>query len=233
MHRTTKTVGIAIVAVILAGAVGVSIFAATRTPSSTPDGSSATREPARSAAPSAKSDDAKPAPGATAATAPTKPRAGRVIPVDVAFKELDLIKPARQKIADDFTLATPKGQKVKLSDYRGKLVFMNFWATWCPPCREEMPAMQRLWDQQKDKGFVMLAISVDHDPDLVPSFVKNHKFTFPVLVDPKMEAANAYGVRALPSSFIIDRQGNMTAYAIGPRNWDNDAANSLIEGLAR
>ena len=233
MHRTTKTAGIVIIAVTLAVTVGVSIFAATRTLSPTPEAADPTPEPARAAVPLTKSDDGKPAPGATASTAPTKPRAGRVIPVDVAFKELDLIKPARQKIADDFTLATPKGHKVKLSDYRGKLVFMNFWATWCPPCREEMPAMQRLWDQQKDKGFVILAISVDHDPGLVPSFVKNHKFTFPVLVDPKMEAANAYGVRALPSSFIIDRQGNMAALALGPRNWDNDAANSLIEGLAR
>ena len=233
MHRTTKTVAIVIVAVILAVTVGMSIFAATRTPSPSPEASSPAPEPARAGAPSATSNEGKPAPGATASTAPTKPRAGRVIPVDIAFKELDLIKPSRQKIADDFTLATPKGHKVKLSDYRGKLVFMNFWATWCPPCREEMPAMQRLWDQQKDNGFVLLAISVDHDPDLVPSFVKNHKFTFTVLVDPKMETANAYTVRALPSSFIIDRQGNLVAYALGPRNWDNDAANSLIEGLAR
>src|SRR2546422_7098030 len=87
-----------------------------------------------------------------AAPAAVKPRAGRVIPLDTAFKELDLIRPSRQKLADDFTLPTPKGQKIKLSDYRGKLVFMNFWATWCPPCREEMPAMQRLWEQQKDNG---------------------------------------------------------------------------------
>jgi len=162
-----------------------------------------------------------------------KPRAGRVIPVDTAFKELDLIRPSRQKLADDFTLATPKGQKVKLSDYRGKLVFMNFWATWCPPCREEMPAMQRLWEQQKDNGLVILAISLDADPGVVPTYVKTHGFTFTVLVDPKMEIANTYGVRGLPASFIIDRQGNMAAYAIGPRNWDNDASQSLFEGLGK
>ena len=169
---------------------------------------------------------------ATVPAAP-KPRAGKVIPVEIAFKELDLIKPSRQKLAEDFTLSTSKGTKVKLSDYRGKIVFMNFWATWCPPCREEMPAMQRLWQQQKDNGLVILAISLDSDPSIVPGFVKNHGFTFPVLVDPKMSTANAYGVRALPSSFIIDRQGNMAALALGPRTWDNDAANSLVEGLAR
>jgi peroxiredoxin len=208
----TRIAGFITVAGILGVTVGVSILTVTRTPASGPEAS-------------------RPALAATAP--PAKPRAGRVLSVEAAFKELDLIRPSRQKLAEDFTLSTPKGKKIKLSDYRGKLVFMNFWATWCPPCREEMPAMQRLWEQQKDNGLVILAISLDSDPDVVPSFVKNHGFTFPVLVDPKMATANVYGVRALPSSFIIDRQGNMTALALGPRTWDNDAAQSLFEGLGR
>src|SRR5207244_12844229 len=129
--------------------------------------------------------------------------------------------------------AAPPGKMLGRCGYRGDAAFMTFWATWCPPCRAEMPAMQRLWEQQKDNGLVILAISLDADPGVVPSFVKNHRFTFTVLVDPKMEIANTYGVRGLPASFIIDPQGNMAAYAIGPRNWDNDASQSLFEGLAK
>ena len=209
-----RTVVLVVVIVVSAVAIGVSIFAAARTPAPVPD---ASRGASVAAAP----------------VTPAKPRAGRVIAVETAFKELDLIRPSRQKLAEDFTLATPKGQKVKLSDQRGKLVFINFWATWCPPCREEMPAMQRLWERQKDNGLVILAISLDSDPSVVPSFVKNHGFTFTVLVDPTMESANAYGVRALPASFIVDRQGVVTGLALGPRSWDNNAANSLFEGLGR
>ena len=226
----SRTVGIALVIAILAVAAGVSILAASRT--ATP--ASQTSRPAPEMSKPAASGSTGSGALAAATPAPSvKPRAGRVLPLDAAYKALDLIRPSRQKLAEDFTLATPQGKKVKLSDYRGKLVFINFWATWCPPCREEMPAMQRLYEQQKDNGLVILAVSVDADPAVVPPFVKTHHFTFPVLVDPKMETANTYGVRALPSSFIIDRQGNMAALALGPRTWDNDAAHSLFEGLVR
>lgn len=93
--------------------------------------------------------------------------------------------------------------------------------------------MERLWTQHRDRGLVLVAVSVDSDVKLVAPFVNKGRFTFPIALDPKLEAANAYGVRALPSSFIVDRQGHMTALALGPRPWDNDAAHSLIEALVR
>lgn len=93
--------------------------------------------------------------------------------------------------------------------------------------------MERLWRQQRDNGLVMVAVSLDADPALVAPFVAKHGFTFPVALDPKLEVANAYGVRALPSSFLVDRHGGLAALALGPRVWDNDAAQSLIEALAR
>src|SRR5207245_1780641 len=96
------------------------------------------------------------------------------------------------------------GTTFRLLDYRGRVVFVNFWATWCPPCREEMPAMEKLYRQHKDEGFVLLAVSLDGDPEKVPPFLRNGRFTFPVGLDPKMDVANTYGVRALPSSFIVD-----------------------------
>jgi peroxiredoxin len=150
-----------------------------------------------------------------------------------AMKELDLIRPSRAKLAPDFSLPLSAGKTFKLSDHRGKVVFVNFWATWCAPCREEMPAMQRLWQRHRDRGFTMVAVSVDSDPGLVPPFVEKLGLTFPVALDPKMQAANPYGVRALPSSFLVDRKGYMTALALGPRAWDTQAAHALIEALVK
>ena len=161
------------------------------------------------------------------------PRAtvGKSLSLDEAIKELELIRPPRPKLADDFTIPTAKGQTFKLSAQRGRPVLINFWATWCPPCLEEMPALERLWRAQKDGGFVMLAVTVDANPKLAAPFVERHGFTFTIGLDPKMELANTYGVRALPSSFVIDRDGRLAGVAVGPRVWDNTAAHALIERL--
>ena len=173
------------------------------------------------------------APAPTPAAVPRVTRAGRVLSVDEAIKELDLIRPSRPKLADDFTIATADGKFFRLSAHRGRPVFVNFWATWCPPCLEEMPAMERLWRAQTAAGLVMLAVSVDADAAVVAPFLKGHGLTFPAGLDAKMELANTYGVRALPSSFIIDREGRLAALALGPRAWDNVAAHALVKGLAR
>ena len=164
---------------------------------------------------------------------PGPAKSGRAVDVDAAFKQLDLIRPAKLKPVNDFTLPMPGGKTFRLADYHGKMVFLNFWATWCEPCKEEMPAMERLWLRHKDRGFVMVGVSLDSNLKAVPPFVAEHKITFPIALDPKMDVANTYGVRALPTSFIVDREGKMTALALGPRPWDNDAAHSLVEGLTR
>jgi peroxiredoxin len=171
--------------------------------------------------------------GPTKATVAAQPRAGRVLTLPDAIRELDLIKPARTKRAEDFSLNTPGSGKFRLFDHHGQVVLINFWATWCPPCLEEMPAMERLYRQHRDGGFTLVAVSVDADSKLVAPFVTARKFSFPVALDPSMNMANTYGVRALPSSFIVARDGTLAGLAIGPRHWDNDAAHSLIEGLAR
>jgi peroxiredoxin len=189
----------------------------------------ASRSPDAASAPS-------PSPGAGAVASPAKkprPRAGRVLELNEAFRELDVIRPSRQKIADDFTLPRLDRTAFRLRDHHGKVVLVNFWATWCPPCLAEMPAMERLWQHHRDGDFVMVAISVDADPAKVAPFVAEHKLTFPIVLDPKMQVAGTYGVRALPSSFLVDRAGNLTGLAIGPRPWDNDASHSLVEGLVR
>ncbi len=150
------------------------------------------------------------------------------------FSGLALIKPSRAQTAKPFRIPTPNGKSIKLADYRGKVVFLNFWATWCPPCKEEMPAVERLYQRYKDLGLVVLAVSVDAEgAEAVSPFMKEYKFTFPVGLDPKMSLAAEYAVRGLPSSFFVDKDGNLAAMVIGPREWDSKTAHALVELLLK
>ena len=150
------------------------------------------------------------------------------------FRDLDLIRPSRQQQAPDFSVAGLHGEPLALRAFRGQVVFLNFWATWCPPCKEEMPSMERLHRRYKDRGLTMLAISIDSDGARgVGDFVQKHGLTFLIGLDPKLEVANAYGIRALPSTFLIDRDGNTSAIALGPRDWDGTVAYAAIESLLR
>ena len=150
------------------------------------------------------------------------------------FGALDLIRPSHVTAAPAFTVPRLDSGSVTLTELRGRVVFLNFWATWCPPCKEEMPSMERLYRRHNERGFTILAISIDSDgTDRVAAFVKKLGLTFPIGLDPKLEVANRYTVRALPSSFLIDRQGNTVAVALGPRDWDGTAAQAVIEMLLR
>jgi peroxiredoxin len=173
----------------------------------------------------------EPAYASTEATNRASVYTASVSGVDEAARELDLIRPSKPKQASDFTVSLVDGDTLKLAGQRGKPVLINFWATWCAPCREEMPAMERLYLKHRERGFVLLAVSVDSDVSLVKPFLQKHKLTFPVALDAKMDLANTYGVRALPASFLVDRNGYLAALALGPRAWDNRAAHTLVEGL--
>ena len=131
--------------------------------------------------------------------------------------------PAEAFISPDFELPTLAGGKVKLSQYRGKVVFINFWATWCGTCEVEMPSMEKLYRKFKDHGFEMLTISVDKDQTLIEPFMKKFNFTFPVLLDPEsIVAKRVYKTTGVPETFIVDREGLIRHKAIGPRDWAND-----------
>lgn len=109
--------------------------------------------------------------------------------------------------APEIVLKDLQGQDVKLSDLRGKVVLVNFWATWCKPCKEEMPAMQASYDKLRDKGFVVLAVNELEDTARVAEHIRTHGHTFEVVMDHNNQVANRYGVVGLPASFLIDRQG--------------------------
>ncbi|HXJ37511.1 MAG TPA: TlpA disulfide reductase family protein [Candidatus Eisenbacteria bacterium] len=135
-------------------------------------------------------------------------------------------------MAPDFALPDLAGQAIRLSAYRGQVVLVNLWATWCPPCREEMPSMERLYQRLKDRGFVLLAVSQDEgDVEGVKKFAKEMKITFPVLVDPQGDVGRNYGVWGYPESFLLDRSGRIVERVIGPRTWDTPKQVAAIEAL--
>lgn len=139
------------------------------------------------------------------------------------------------KEAPDFELPNLDDKPVRLSDYRGKVVFLNFWATWCKPCREEMPSMEVLYKNFEQDGLVVLAVSIDRVTTKkdIPPFVKSLGLTFPILVDSWGQTDKRYKLMGVPETYIIDRQGVLREKVIGPRDWallDNfQAITSLLK----
>ena len=142
-----------------------------------------------------------------------------------------LPKLAEPFIAPDFTLKGEDGNTYRLKDYRGKVVILNFWATWCPPCREEMPSMERAWHQIKDKGIVMLGINVGEDADTIFEFTGQYSMTFPLPMDINGEVVKQYPIRGLPTTYIIDPAGMATHRAVGSRVWDAPEILQQLEEL--
>ncbi|MSR23970.1 MAG: redoxin domain-containing protein [Nitrospiraceae bacterium] len=123
--------------------------------------------------------------------------------------------PAAGMPAAEFTLTDLEGRQQSLSQYRGKVVLLNFWATWCKPCTTEMPAMQATFDKLRGKGFVVLAVNELEDDEKVRAHIRDYKHTFPVLMDRENRVANLYGVYGLPVSVFIDEAGVVQAYIKG------------------
>jgi len=122
--------------------------------------------------------------------------------------------------APDFTFPGINGKMVSLSDFRGKIVLVNIWATWCPSCVDEMPSMERLYQKLNDEDFEILAVSIDSlGVKVVAPFMKRYKLTFPVLIDSAGTIGAGYKTTGVPESFIIDKNGILVKKIIGPRNW--------------
>ena len=125
--------------------------------------------------------------------------------------------PQERFLAPDFSLQTPSGETFTLSDLRGQPVLINFWASWCPPCRSEMPAMQRVYNDFNEKGFTVLAINVTNSDSLdeAIAFAQLHKLTFPILLDHDGSIDRTYRVRSLPTSFFVDGEGEIREVVVG------------------
>ena len=124
-------------------------------------------------------------------------------------------------LAPDFSLPDLDGKTRRLSDYRGKVVLLNFWATWCKPCKEEMPSMEILWDNFKSEEFVLLAISMDRVTTKkdIPPFIESMRLTFPILTDSWGQTDKRYKLMGVPETYIIDQKGILREKVIGPRDW--------------
>lgn len=127
---------------------------------------------------------------------------------------------AQGTLAPDFALKNLQGKTVDLASYRGQVVLVNFWATWCPPCRAEMPSMEKLQTLMAGEKFVMLAINVEEDgQDNVADFLKNNPHSFTILLDSEAEVQSRYGVYRFPETFVIGKDGVITDHIIGAIDW--------------
>jgi len=133
--------------------------------------------------------------------------------------------------APDFALNDLYGRSHRLADLRGKVVFLNLWATWCPPCRMEMPSMEHLHRRLQGTDFAMLAVSEDDESDVVRSFVDEMQLTFPIVLAPAGQVPPRYGVTGYPETFIIDRNGQVIQHFIGPEDWDSEQVYRYFVGL--
>lgn len=141
---------------------------------------------------------------------------------------------AAGQAAPDFALPLLDGEVVRLSDYKGKIVFLNIWATWCGPCQEEMPSMGKLYRQLKGQAFEILAVSIDvQGAAAVAPFVKAYNLTFPVLLDKENKIGSLYNTTGVPETFILDKNGIIVSKVIGYRNWSDPKVVQTLKTLVQ
>ncbi len=147
--------------------------------------------------------------------------------VAAEFREMGRAAPPPLVLKDS------KGASHGLAAYKGKVVLVNFWATWCPPCRDEMPSMQRLKERMDGRPFVMLGVNSGETLDELNEFLELVKVDFPILLDPESAATRQWKVFGLPTSFLVDREGKVRYALTGPAEWDGDEVMAVIEEMMR
>ncbi len=158
---------------------------------------------------------------------------GTAVPVQAAdpFSTLKVSRAAPGTAAPAFTLKTVEGREVSSKDLVGKAVLLNFWATWCGPCKDEMPALEWLRRQFDPNAFVLLAVTADIQRGGIKAFVTQLGLGFPVLLDEDRDVSAAFTVRGLPTTVFIGKDGKLIGRAAGPREWDSPQAVALIRSL--
>jgi peroxiredoxin len=136
-------------------------------------------------------------------------------------------------VAPDFELLDTDGNIHRLSDYRGRPVIINFWATWCPPCREEIPSMNRAWQRLVEEDIAMLAINMGEDEDTIFIFTADYPADFPILLDRSGEVIAEWPVKGLPTTFVVAPDGTLAFRAIGSREWDDEGVLERVRELRK
>jgi peroxiredoxin len=154
-------------------------------------------------------------------------------PVLDAFERAGVTELKEGQRGPGFRLARLDGGWATHETWKGRLVILNFWATWCTPCTAEMPTLEALWGTYRSRGLVVVGVSVDRAAPraLIDPYVRSLKLTFPILVDPESAAAGAWSVRGLPATFVIRPGGEVAGIAYGAREWDSAEMRALIERL--
>jgi thiol-disulfide isomerase/thioredoxin len=152
--------------------------------------------------------------------------------LDQLFDDMGVIKMV-QALPVEFRLMDLNGQPVSLSDFRGKIVFLNFWATWCYACRIEMPAMEKLHQEFKNKDFAMVTINLQESASQAKQFFKDFELTFTALLDSDGEVGAYFMISAIPTTFILDKEGIIIGKVMGPREWDGKKAFALFKHLTQ
>lgn len=132
------------------------------------------------------------------------------------------------EMAPDFTVQD-SDKKVTLSQFRGQVVLVNFWATWCPPCVEELPSLMYLQEKLRSRGIIVLGISIDVDGDAYHRFIAQHGINFLTVRDPEQRVSSVYGTSGWPETYIVDRQGVLRRKVVGPTNWNSPEMMEFLE----
>ncbi|MEE8553253.1 MAG: TlpA disulfide reductase family protein, partial [Desulfobacterales bacterium] len=147
------------------------------------------------------------------------------------FRNMNIIRMPRIAPPVEISLLDIHDKRVTLADFKGKIVFLNFWTTWCPECRIEMPLMEKLHKRFKDKDFAMVAVNLREPATQVKKFFDKHKLTFTALLDSKGKIGSRFGIRAVPTTFILDKEGGIIGKVFGSREWTSQKSFDLFEHL--
>jgi peroxiredoxin len=140
----------------------------------------------------------------------------------LSLADSQLTPMVKQPAAPALKLTTLDGKLINLQDYKGRPVIINFWATWCPPCRAEIPSMNRAWEKMRDQNVAMIAINIGEDKDTIRSFLADYPINFPVLMDSDSQSLQQWSISGLPTSYVLDPAGFIRYQAVGEREWDNE-----------
>ena len=151
--------------------------------------------------------------------------------LDKKFKSLGIIKLAGIPPPASHDLIDMNGNPVTLSNFQGKIVFLNFWTSWCIDCVKEMPDIENLNKKLNDSDFIILAVDLKESKKKVKKFITKHNLTFKILIDQKGDMGRAFGIRSIPTTFILDRQGGLMGKAMGARKWDSKKSVNLFKYL--
>jgi thiol-disulfide isomerase/thioredoxin len=141
--------------------------------------------------------------------------------------------PKSEAAAADFTVTDLNGKTFKLSENQDKVILFNQWATWCPPCRQEMPSIQRLYDKIKNPDFKIIAVSVGENKETVTDFLKKNKYTFPIMLDPTGKSTAEYSTGSIPTTYLIGKKGKILGRIVGGTEWDSAEFINIIKGLLK